>query len=202
MRVAIDVDSTLYDFESPMRQAFLDLAFESGDKETYFKGGYQSWVEWRSPSDVCGPDAFVKALERVHSPDVIMEQPPFPHAYEVVQELASEHDVYFISNRSEGSEVYDATYEWIETNILGDPELICTTESKRRWLEDTNYLIDDRPKTLIEFIYGYGPPRSKAFGLMFEYNRNLTDLDDIYLAPTWHGLEYYLKDKGVLGGAQ
>lgn len=180
-----------------MRQAFLDLAIKRGDKGL-FRGGYQSWVEWRSPSDVCGFDNFKEALEQVHSPEVIMEQNPFPHAQNVVQRLAEEHEIFFITNRSEESHVVDATTRWVHEKIMPDPTVICTNESKRHWLEDTNYLIDDRPKTLVEFIYDYGPPRSKAFGLMFSYNRALTDLDNIYLAPTWHGLEHYMKDKGVL----
>lgn len=205
-RIAVDIDSTLYDFGLPLRQAFLDMALDEGDKERYFKGGYQSWVEWRSPTDVCGHEAFEKALESVHSPDVIKSQIPFEGASEVVNLLCEEgHEVYFLSNRSNSKEVVEATEEWIDDNIVDLDKtdmywsVTCTLQDKRKYLVETDYLIDDRPKTLVEFIYKYGPPGSKAFGLMYEYNRALTDIPNIYLAPTWKGLEYYLMSKGVIG---
>ena len=201
-RIAIDIDSTLYNFESPMRQAFLDLAAAKGDKETYYRGAYQSWVEWRSPTDVCGLDPFVEALDIVHSPTVINEQVPFPGAAETVQELMAHHDVFFISNRSEEEDVIFATERWIRGHITEeeDVEVICTSKDKKPWLDDCAYLIDDRPKTLVEFVYD-GPSvwgKRKAFGLMYEYNRGLTDLHNIYLAPTWGGLRSYLEAKAVL----
>jgi hypothetical protein len=199
-KIAIDIDSTLYDFEAPMRQAFLDLAAHTGDKETYYRGAYQSWVEWRSPTDVCGWDPFMEALDIVHSPTVIAEQVPFPRCADTISRLREEHEIFFISNRS--PEVEFETYRWIKGNIMDgeDFDLICTMDDKRPHLDDCQYLIDDRPKTLVEFVYDYDYKR-KAFGLMYEYNRGLTDLDNIYLAPTWGGLADYLEAKGVIAYA-
>jgi 5'(3')-deoxyribonucleotidase len=206
-RIAIDIDSTLYDFALPLRQAFLDLALDEGDKETYFKGGYQSWVEWRSPTDVCGYEAFQKALNIVHSPEVIRSQIPFEGASKVVKRLCQEgHEVYFLSNRSNSKETVYATEQWIDENIVELDStdaywsVTCTLHDKSKYLVETDCLIDDRPKTLVEFIYKYGPRGAKAFGLMYEYNRALTDIPNIYLAPTWRGLEYYLEAKGILHG--
>jgi hypothetical protein len=208
--IAIDIDSTLYDFATPCRQAFLDLALEHGDKEEYFKGGYQSWVEWRSPADVCGIDAFLEALDIVHSPEVIKAQTPYTHSEEVVQDVAKEHDIFYISARSEASQ--EATEEWL-FDICDYPvaEVICTMEDKIIYVTECQYMIDDRCKTLVDFVYDFNwkytygaiddTYQRKAFGLLFEYNRALTDIPNIYLAPTWAGIRYYLERKGVLNGA-
>jgi hypothetical protein len=209
--IALDLDSTLYDFATPARQAFLDLAIKHGEKEEYFKGGYQSWVEWRSPADVCGPEVFNEVLEIVHSPDVILAQAPYLGAQEVVTEVAEQHDIFYISNRSPDS--VDATQEWLRKNDFPEANLIAMMQDKQPYLMECQYIIDDRAKTLVQFVedfywkYKYGVsatveselPR-KAFGLLHPYNKNLTDVPNIYLAPTWGGLEYYLHRKGVLSG--
>lgn len=207
--IAVDIDSTLYDFAGPARQAFLDLALKHGEKEEYFKGGYQSWVEWRSPADVCGPEAFQEVLDIVHSPEVIKAQKAYEGSQTVITDLAEEHEMFYISNRAPEARI--ATEEWLfEINEFPRAEVICMMEDKSPYLSECRYLIDDRAKTLVHFIhdfnwqYTYGSlnpamPR-KAFGLLFEYNRNLTDIPNIYLAPTWAGIRYYLEKKGVLSG--
>lgn len=203
--IAVDIDSTLYDFSTPMRQAFLDLALEHGDKEEYFRGGYQSWVEWRSPADVCGMEAFLEALDRVHSTEVILTQTPYDHSHEVLWELVEEgHTLVYASNRDPKTE--DATAEWLfDIHAYPEGKLHCAMDDKLPFIEDCQYLIDDRPKTLVEFVYDYAWDRvengpRKAFGLLFEYNRALTDVPNVYLAPTWLGVRYYLQRKGVLDG--
>lgn len=207
--IAIDIDSTLYDFATPCRQAFLDLALKHGDKEEYFRGGYQPHVEWRSLADVCGLDAFAEALEIVHSPSVILEQQPYVGAQEVLQDLVEQHEIFYISNRASGS--YAATKKWLfDLHDFPEADLICTMDDKIPYLAECQYLIDDRAKTLVHFVhdfqwqYTHGAlaeeNQRKAFGLLFEYNRNLTDIPNIYLAPTWAGIRYYLERKGVLDG--
>lgn len=207
--IAVDIDSTLYDFATPARQAFLDLAIKHGDKEEYFKGGYQSWVEWRSPGDVCGLEAFMEVLDIVHSDDVIAKQAPYEGASDVLWELYDEgHEMFYISNRDEKAGL--ATEKWLQDNEFPSGELIVTMDDKQPYLSECQYLIDDRAKTLVQFVedfnwkWTYGsldnPVSRKAFGLMFDYNRALTDVPNIYLAPTWAGIRYYLKKKGVLSG--
>lgn len=210
--IAVDIDSTLYDFATPARQAFLDLALKHGEKEEYFRGGYQSWVEWRSPSDVCGPDAFQEVLEIVHSPDIILKQPPYPDAKDVLEELICEHEIFYISNRD--PKARDATSEWLRMHEFPEAELIAMMDDKQPYLTECQYLIDDRAKTLVQFVEdfnwkytwgtlgGHQAIERKAFGLLFEYNRNLTDIPNIYLAPTWAGIRYYLQTKGVLNGSR
>ena len=70
---------------------------------------------------------------------------------------------------------------------------------------DCQYIIDDRPKTLVEFVYDSNwqketTPARKGFGLFCEYNRALTDVPGIYLAPNWTLLEKYIEEKSDLLG--
>jgi hypothetical protein len=41
-------------------------------------------------------------------------------------------------------------------------------------------------------------PERKGFGIHAPHNTNLTDVKNVYLAPTWAGLNYYLVRKGLL----
>jgi hypothetical protein len=204
---AIDIDSTLYDFSVPLRQAFLDLAAKHDDKD-YFRGAYHPWVEWRSPADACGLDAFQEALDIVHSDEVILTRQPFDGAVDVVNRIHDEgHDILYISNRSQ--EAFYATHFWLDQQEfpIANHNLICTMEGKGKYIKDCQYLIDDRPRTLVEFIYdpSWHPSQQSgersAFGLLFENNRALTDIPKVWLAPTWAGIQFYLEREGALNGS-
>jgi len=215
--VAIDIDSTLYDFETPFRQACFDLAFdkEEKDKETYFKAAYHSWVQWRSPADI-DDRIFTEALAIVHSDDVIKSRPSFEGAVRVCNHISDEHEIIYLTNRNETCT--DATDVWLKGQGFPVGTLICTMEDKAQFLRECQFIIDDRPRTLVNFVtdfkwqremefwnmYGWNEyanraPR-KGFSLMYDYNDNLTDCDNIYLAPTWGGIAHYLHKTGVLSG--
>lgn len=191
--MAVDIDSTLYDFETPFRQAYLDLALEQGDKD-YFRGAYHGWFEWRSPVDSCGDDAFEQALSRVHSPECIQTRTLFDGALNTLNEF--EGEVRYVSSRD--PKLVYATSEWIKACGLPPGEVVCMVDDKMNYIEDCAYLIDDRPKTLCDFVYGR--EGRKAFGLLYEYNRALTDIDGIFLAPTWAGIRFYLIREEVING--
>jgi len=155
----------------------------------------------------------MEVLDIVHSPDVILAQTPYPLAKEVLDDLVKQHDIFYISNRDE--KAAGATEEWLSHWEFPEAELIAMMDDKQPYLSECQYLIDDRAKTLVQFVedfnwkYTYGSistPDSdgsnerKAFGLLFDYNRALTDVPNIYLAPTWAGIRYYLEKKGVLDG--
>lgn len=197
--IAVDLDSTVYDFESPFRDAMFILARETGDP-AYLKGAYHIWDEWRSPADVCGMDMFEKALALVHSDECISSRRPFDGCVDTLRAL--HHNGYklrYISNRS--YDAFSATKNWLDNwgfPIDKNESLICTMASKSTWLADCQYLIDDRPRTLVDFVYS-DPRRDKlAFSLMYPYNRGLTDIPNIYLAPTWSGLNHYLVSQHLL----
>jgi hypothetical protein len=86
-------------------------------------------------------------------------------------------------------------------------ELICTLDDKMPHVDDCQYIIDDRPKTLCDFVYDFNwksmnrPWPRKGFGIFGDHNRSLTDVPNIYLAPNWTLLRQYMIDKGVLDGS-
>lgn len=202
-KFAIDIDSTLYDFSVPAREAFLKLSETTGDK-SLLRGAYSSWVEWRSPADVCGLEVWMEVISMCHSPEVILCQTPFAGAVDTLQALVKEgYGIMYCSTRSE--EAAEATREWLaqEGFPLGDHvEVRCTMEDKAPHIAECQYIIDDRPKTLIDFIHSRDWDESKGkrkgLALIYEYNRALTDIPDIFLSPTWAGLAGWLTRKGFL----
>lgn len=201
--VAVDIDSTLTEFETPFRDAFFKLAKEAEteeEAELLIKGAYHVWDEYRSPADVCGKELFQQAIDLVHSDECIVSRHPYEGSVATIQALVeSGHNIRYISNRNPDS--YKATYDWLWQKgfpIEGPHELLCITAAKNTYLAGCRYLIDDRPRTLVEFVYGDTHRRRKAFALLFPFNRALTDLENIFLAPTWGGLNAYLVREGVL----
>jgi len=194
-------DNTLYDFASECREAFFEMAIEENDK-SILRGAYAPTMEWRSFADVLGFERLSEAIDRVHSPESILEQPPYKNAVRICRALESEgHSIKYVTTRK--GDKHNATDEWLAINDFPNGELICSDENKEEHLSDCQYLIDDRPKTILNFIYDFnwtannGATR-KAFGLWFPYNQALTDVRNVLLAPTWRGIEYYLERKGLL----
>jgi hypothetical protein len=218
-RIAIDIDSTLYDFETPARDAMLKLYLKTGDP-VFKEGVYHPWTEWRSPADVLGLDRWLAAIGLCHQADVIEAQVPFDGAVETCRALLhEEHSLMYISNRATESE--EATRRWLVSNHFfgGDiprvtedqfVTLVVTMGDKRPFLADCQYLIDDRLKTCIDFIHDFywqaehgvrgeeNALERKAFVKAYGYNQAGTDIPGLYIAPTWAGLNEYLVTKDVL----
>lgn len=197
-KIAVDLDQTLYSFDDKVREAFFDLAVEREDK-SILRGAYSGSLEWRSLTDAYGKEIAYEAIERVHRTQFLHE--PFLDAPEILIELAKNHKIKYVTSRKDIH--WEETYRWLMNWQFPEGDLICTikeedyaNKGKARHIEDCQYLIDDRPKTIIEFLYEdkdlWVEPRI-AFGLWEPYNRNLTDIDGVYLAPTWKCLEYYFK---------
>lgn len=213
--IAVDIDSTLYDFETPAREAFFKL-YEKYDDKSLFAGAYNPWTEWRSPADACGIEKWLEAIALCHDRDAILAQVPFSGAVATCQALQDEgHHLLYISNRA--TEASEPTQAWLdEWGFLGEnTEVLALMGDKKPHMAKCQYLIDDRPKTVIEFIHDHDwynknvvsrvdavgrpdPQERIAFVKAYQYNQNLTDVPNLYLAPTWAGLNYYLVSKGVL----
>lgn len=204
--IAVDIDDTLYSFNQLAREMFIRVALEKGDKRLQ-RGAYCAWGEWRSPSDVIDEDYWGEIITLCHLPEVVIEQTPFPGAAETLRELVAQgNTLRYISNRHPDS--VEATDNWLIDWSFPEGELICTMEDKMPFIADCQYIIDDRPKTLVQFIYNfdwqnkYGSTNADkqrlGFGIMGDYNRALTDVPGVYLAPTWTLLRQYLIEKGVL----
>jgi hypothetical protein len=217
--VAVDIDSTLYDFDTLAREAALALWLETGD-ETYRKGIYYSSEDWRAPAELMGVEHWVNGvIARCHDAEMILKQAPFPGAVETCQALIAEgHSLIYISNRKTETEA--ATEAWLTTNGFldsfegeGNTHLVITEGDKRPFIRNAQYIIDDRLKTCVEFVYdfewqsfygerGYikGPTKKErsAFVLKYPYNQNATDIPGLYVAPTWAGLNVYMHRRGLL----
>ena len=204
-KVAVDIDDTLYDFNELAQEMITKVAIKEDDKEMQ-KGAYSAWNEWRAPKDAVDAKFWLSIIDMCHEDHLIRSQMPFKHSVTVLRKIASAgHEIVYISNRADST--YDATKEWLISHGFPQPaSLICTSEDKAPLIADCQYLIDDRPKTLVEFTYDYewknenlftGRDRV-AFGLFCEYNRALTDVPRIYLAPNWALLEKYIEEKSDL----
>lgn len=205
-KVAVDIDDSLYDFNSLAQEMMSKVAIERGDK-TFQSGAYSTWNEWRTPSDLLDEE-WQGVIDLCHRDHIIRTRTPFNHAALTLQKIFDMgNDIVYISNRSENA--YDATYEWlVDHGFPMAKSLICTTGEKSQHIADCQYIIDDRPKTLVEFVYNYnwkyddviGMRPRVGFGLFCEYNRALTDVPGIYLAPNWTLLEKYIEEKSDLLG--
>lgn len=215
--IAVDVDSTLYDFETPSRDAMLKL-WQETDDPAYKEGAYHPWTEWRSPADVLGVEKWLKAIAVVHEDDSILSMLPFPGAVETCQSLIDEgHRVIYITNRAAHTEA--ATRQWlVDHAFLPEPDrinakLVVTEGDKGPFMQNAQYLIDDRLKTCVEFIHDYewqldfgqrghvkgARNRDRiAFVKAYPYNQNATDIPGLILAPTWAAINVYLVKKGLL----
>ncbi len=207
-RIAIDIDDTLYSFSDVVKDALFRIGIEKDQKDV-FSAAYSGMGQWRTPVDVIGIESWLEAIGIVHHPDVIEAQIPYSGAADTVRALwKNGHSITYVSNRQKSSE--KATHNWLKRN--GFPlhedsksiELICSMENKLELVRHCQYIIDDRPKYLVEFVYDadwshdFPDDQRRGFGLLTPYNNNLTDISNIYLAPSWAGMNYYLVEKGLL----
>lgn len=213
-RIAVDIDDTLYSFTALARRIMTKVGFETEDKQL-IAAAYASWPEWRSPPDLLGVERWLAIIDMCHDSDLILQQQPHLGAAETCNALLrAGHEILYISNRA--TETEDATRQWLHNNGFidigdwnaGSVDFMCLMGDKAPHIAECQYFIDDRPKNLIQFVYDYdwsnkwGSNREdmkrRAFGLTTEFNRALTDVPRIYLAPTWSGLNYYFQSKGLL----
>lgn len=198
MRVAIDIDDTLYSFTQLARETLIKLSIERNDSALR-RAAYCSWVEWRLPDDLLGEEQWFEIINECHKPEAILAQPPYKGAADTLWGLRQAgYDLTYISSRH--PDRTDATAQWLRLHDfpLGDRLLCDFYHSKSEQTADCDYMIDDRPKNLIEFAYDPDGTERTAFGLLSEYNRSLTDVPRIYLAPNWGLLRHYLLEKEVL----
>lgn len=209
-KIAVDVDSTLYDFDGPAREACFKLWRDTGD-EIYKQAAYHTGGEWRSYTDILGLDKWLTAIDLVHEEESILKQTPFDGAVETLKALRKAgHDIMFITNRKAHSA--EATWDWLlETRLASqtyEDDLIVTEDDKKSFMADCQYLIDDRVKTVVQFVHDYdwtnrigsnNSTRARhAFVKAYPYNINLTDVPRCWLSPSWAGINIHLEKVGVL----
>lgn len=212
MRLAVDLDDTLYSFTQTAREVLVDLAIARGD-ETLMTLASASWSEWRTPAAMIGVENWFEIIERCHRPEVILDRQSYFGASDTLWDLVDAgHTLTYITSRD--SQCEDATARWLQDNEFPfDPEgtatLMCQYfPSKAEHIADCQVIIDDRPHNLIEFVYDFAwqyqhgsenhEMQRFGLGLLSEYNRSLTDVDRIHLVPNWINLRHVLLEKGLL----
>lgn len=204
-KIGIDIDDTLCSFTDQARSLLANWP-DAIYADRARQAAYSPWTQWRMAADLC--DGFWQdVIDKCHEPDMIMANQPYPGAVEVIQALHKRgHHLFYISNRHPSR--HEPTAAWLEKNGFPMDTLLCTYDAKLPWIADCQYLIDDRPKTLVEFVYDYNwknyhgsENQSKArrgFGIMTPANQSFTDVPKVYLAPNWKLLRRYLALKGGL----
>ena len=195
--VSVDIDDTLTPFNDLAKKVIWDRHCKTGRK-IYKSFVYASINHWRSPVAPLGIEEWLDVVAECHSNENILSNQPLAGSVEAINMLAEYNDIYYVSNRAPST--YVATVEWLTKCGYPSPNrCICLNDQPKIEFfkrEGVDYIIDDRPKTLTDFVYS--APNKKAFGLLTEYNASLTDIDNIYLAHDWYGLAYYF-EKEVYG---
>ena len=218
--IAVDIDDTLTSFTDTARQVLLERGIAEGNKQL-INAAYSPWDEWRAPPDLITLEKWLEIIDICHEDEMIWKQEPFPGALETLWDLIeSGHNLIYISNRN--PDTYGATMGWLERcgfpvaggldsrqqSLKGRAKLVTTLGDKHDYIQTCQYMIDDRPKTLVEFVYDFrwhwiNPSvKRKAFSLHRPYNQSLSDVPGIYLAPGWSMLRHYLEKKNVITNAK
>lgn len=203
-KIAVDCDDTLYSFTNLAKQLMANWDGTEEERRVAKNAAYTPWTQWRSMSDLC--PFYEEVIDATHEPDRIKANVPFEGASEVLHDLSKAgHRIVYITNRNPNR--HGPTFEWLEDNdfpIGSEDDLVCTLGNKMPFIEDCQFIIDDRPKTLVSFVFddqwdNHHPTKPrKGFGLMTQANQSLTDIPGVYLSPTWDLLRHYFKEKAEL----
>lgn len=195
--ISVDIDDTLTPFNELAKKVAWSKYRETGDQ--LYKGYvYASLNQWRTPVDILSIEEWLEIVEECHSDENILNNQPIAGSVDIVNELAKNNDIYYVSNRAPST--FSPTKYWLEQCgfPMSENTICLDSQPKINFFvnEGVNCVIDDRPKTLVDFVYS-GEAR-KGFGLLTEYNTALTDIDDIYLAHDWYGLAYFFEKEGII----
>lgn len=158
-KIAVDIDDTLYSFTDEAREALSVMVDEYPQYPQLSHALYANWDQWRTPFELCGEDEdgnslWLECIARCHDSERILAQEPYNGAVEVLTELAEAgHELIYISNRA--TETEDATHQWLMANNFPYGELVVTSGDKAPFIRECQYMIDDRSKTVVEFIHDY-----------------------------------------------
>jgi PAS domain-containing protein len=211
--IAIDIDDSLYSFTDEAREQLFLMIEEpkyATRAEQLKRCVYAKWDQWRTPYELCGFDEdgnslWLKCIQRCHDDHAIFRQEPFRNSVEVLRELVDNgHNLVYISNRHTETEY--ATQRWLNKNGFPEGKLVITSGDKLPHIRHCQYMVDDRPKNVIEFAYDFewmaGAGRHQgervAFVRVADYNGGLTDVPRLYLAHTWRGLRSYMVKEGLI----
>jgi uncharacterized HAD superfamily protein len=174
MRIAIDVDSTLWPYwerfaASARRRFGVELAYE--DQVTW------AIAELRPEQVRC-------VVEETHQPESILSAQPYPGAVETVRAWhEAGHFIAIASHRAQ--DCSEATGEWLEAIGLPYDELSCSWDKVAHCQRlNIELLIDDSPINLQRAL----EVGMTAATLLHPWNRDLCELEPVIAAEDWAGL--------------
>jgi beta-phosphoglucomutase-like phosphatase (HAD superfamily) len=180
MRIAIDIDSTLFHYwdvlEAVVRRRF-GVALP-----------YREQVTWEVPG--LRPEQLQAAVEETHNDEHILAAVPYPGAVETVRGWHDAgHYVHITSHRR--AESRGATERWLERIGMPYDDLHCSHDKVSRARElGIDLLIDDSPVNLSKALAA----GMTAATLMHPWNAEICDEeDDIVCAPDWPALRARLR---------
>ena len=171
MRVAIDIDSTLFHywdgFAAAARRRF-GVHLPYGDQDV--------WEISR-----LRPEQVQALVEETHRDANILAAQPYPGAVETVRAWHDAgHFIHITSHRAESC--HGATAEWLERIGLPYDELYCSSDKVTRCEEiGIDLLIDDSPETLQRAI----DAGITVATLEHPWNRELCETEDVICGKDW-----------------
>lgn len=175
MRIAIDIDSTLYDH--------WDLLSRISQRRFGVELPYEEQLQWGSTR--LRREQFELCIREAHSEQCILASVPYPGA---VQALTSWHSAgHFVHVTSQREHCrYQPTARWLEDNGLPFDDLHCSPGKIARCRElEIELLIDDSPAHLLAALeHGM-----LAATISHPWNRELCEEEDIICATSWPELE-------------
>lgn len=140
----MDVDSTVWDVESKVREAVLHVTGDKLDAE--------SVSTWTDLLDAYGEETTTRIFDKVLSPERIPEREPYPGAREAIGDIQSEHGIaiHFVTRHSFPDDITPYLRPWLRENFGPEIELTVTPGDKLDVLRELGAfgMIDDRPDTL------------------------------------------------------
>jgi hypothetical protein len=139
-----DVDSTVWDTATWVREAVLEVAGDVPDLEAV--------STWTHVLDAYGEEATTEIFDRVLSPERIREREPYPGAPEVLLHLQRERGVtvHFVTRAHDPGTMRPHLEPWLREHFGPEVGLTVTTGNKLGVLSEIGAfgLIDDRPEIL------------------------------------------------------
>lgn len=175
MRIAIDIDSTLYDH--------WNLLSRISRRRFGVELPYEEQLQWGSTR--LRREQFELCIREAHSEQCILAGVPYPGAVQAVTCWHSAGHFVHVTSQREYS-CYQSTAHWLEGIGLPFDDLHCSPGKIARCRElGIELLIDDSPAHLLEALeHGM-----LAATIAHPWNRELCEEEDIICAANWPELE-------------
>jgi uncharacterized HAD superfamily protein len=197
MKLGIDIDGCLANFTESYANLLISI------------GGDRLPADWRTNRDF--PDIWDwdkkygytseqrnKAWEHIKSTDFWFELQPLPQApiaIEVLDQLADDHEVYFITHRM-GKQAKQQTEDWLfgQGFVTRDATVLIAGDDKTPIVQGLNldFYIDDKWTTMYKLAAA--PIKTKLYMVDYAHNRHTNIVGVKWVPSVVDGLDDFLKN--------